>query len=209
MGVSDEEIMTMIDHNYPRTWSLLALSSPPDHMVADVQFNTTPGTIQYDITSAGIVPNQDFWKVKQVYVVESSQGELRPLQPINENNRLWFRAPQVACTVQLAYIKQCPKVTSYSQLIDGINGWEDHLIALCCQDVKMKFEEDAAPYVKREQQLAEEIKKLANRDAGFAESIVRRRHHDPYFLYRNNLDGYRLRGNYLELYYRSGYRAVP
>lgn len=209
MAISDEEILSYIDHNYPRTWALLAAASPPDHMVASATFSTVAGTIPYDITSASIVPNQDFWKVKQVYVVESTQGELRPLEPINENNRLWFRAPQVSCSVQLDYIKQCPSVTSYSQQIDGINGWEDHLIALCCQDVKMKLEEDPTPYIKKEKHLEEEINRMAYRDAGYAERIVRRRHHDPYFLYRNNLDGYRLKSNNLELYYRSGYRAVP
>lgn len=209
MAVSDEELLSIIDHNYPRTYNLMVDAGPPDHFVKDADFTTVPNTIQYDITSASIIPAQDFWKVKQVYVVESPQGELRPLEPVNENNRLWFRAPQVACTVRLAYIPNCPKVTTYSQSLDFVSGWEEHLVALCCQDVKMKLEEDASPYFKKEQAVAEEIKRMSHRDAGYAERIVRRRHHDPYFLYRNNLDGYRLRGNYLELYYRSGYRAVP
>ena len=211
-SVTDQEILSFIDHNYPRTWALLAEASPPEYMVKSVQFTTVAGTIPYQVVGAGgVVTDNDFWKVKTVYVVENTNqgGELRPLEPINEFNRLWYRSPQGAWTVQLDYIRQCPNVTSLNQNIDGINGWEEHLIALVCQDVKMKLEEDAKQYQKKEMQIAEEIKKLAYRDSGYAERIVRRRHHDPYFLYRNNLDGYRLKGDNLELYYRSGFRAVP
>lgn len=207
-SVSDEEILSFIDHNYPRTWALLAQVSPPDHMVKSATFSTVPGTLQYDIASAGIVPDLDFWKVKTVYVKEST-NELRFLEPVSEYSRLWYRATQATIPIQLDYIRQCPRVTNQFDVIDGINGWEDHLVALCCQDVKMKLEEDPSPYIKKEQALAAEIKKLGYRDAGFPERIVRRKHTDPYFLYRNNVDGYRLKGQFLELYYRSGYRAVP
>lgn len=209
MAVSDEEILSYIDHNYPRTWALLASIAPPDSpIIGSATFNTVAGTKAYDLTSASIVPSQDFWKVRVVYVNEGN-GELRPLAPINEFNVQAYRAPQGVYPIQLEYIKNCPEVTTYNQQIDGINGWEEHLVALCCQDVKMKLEEDPSPYIKKEQQLAAEIIKTGQRDAGYGESIVRRRHRDPYWLYRNNVDGYRLRGNSLELYYRSGYRAVP
>lgn len=208
MAVSDEEIMSYIDHNYPRTWALLANASPPDFMVESASFNTVAGTKGYDVTSVSIVPNQNFWKVKTVYVNEGN-GELRPIPPINEANVQAFRAPQGAYAIQLDYIKQCPQITAVSTTIDGINGWEDHLVALCCQDVKMKLEEDPSPYIKKEQSLAAEIAKVAYRDAGHPERLVRRRSQDPYFLYRNSVDGYRLKGNTLELYYRAGYRSVP
>lgn len=212
-SVTDAEILTYIDHNYPRTWALLAESAPPEFMVKSANFSSVVGKIQYPVVGVGgVIPDNDFWKIKTVYVIESTQplgGELRALEPINEFNRLWFRAPQGAFPLQLDYIRQCPKITDYSNKIDGINGWEDHLVCLVAQDIKMKLEEDPSRYEKKEQKLEAEIRKLAYRDAGYAERIVRRRHHDPYYLYRNSLDGYRLKGDNLELYYRSGYRAVP
>lgn len=214
--ITDDDIMRYLDHAYPRTWGLLAEASPPEHMLTSVQFNTVAGQIRYDITktvgNGGIMTTNDFWKVKTVYVIESTTplgGELRSIEPINEFNRLWFRAPQAAWPVQLDYIQACPKITSRDQVLDGINGWEEHMVALACQDVLRKRKEDAGPFVKQQKEVEEEIRRLAMRDAGFGERIVRRRHHDPYFLFRNSLDGYRLRGDFLELYYRSGYRAVP
>lgn len=212
-NVTDAEILSHLDHNYPRTWGLLADASPPDHMVKSQTFSTVANQLQYNITlttgSGGVMTTDDFWKLKCVYVVEGSNGELRPLEPINEFNRLWYRAPQGVYSVQMDYLKACPTITSSNTIIDGINGWEEHVVMLTCCDVKMKREEDSKRYYQKAKEIEGEIKRLAKRDAGTPERVVRRKQNDPYFIYRNNLDGYRLRGDYLELYYRSGFRQVP
>jgi hypothetical protein len=204
--ISLAEKIRYIDNAYTRLWTKLAKKQPPDYFVKDVAFNTVAGQLQYPL--ATIAPAGDFWQLKTVYVNEGN-GQLRPIPPINEFNIQAYRAVQVAQPMQLSYISCAPKLTAGGDTVDGIQGWEELLLCYAAEAVMYKKKDPTRPYVEKARELEREIEAMGGRDVGWAETIVRKKNLDPYFLYRNNVDGYRLRGSNLELYFRTGYLAVP
>lgn len=210
---NDQHISTGMKTNvlnsaYARVWGLLARSSPPDYMCKDVDFNTVADQKAYAIDT--IAPDLDFWKLKAVFVREDNGNSLRPLPSINEFELQPYRAPQGVFPMRLTYLRACPKLSSGSDEVDGINGWEELMLAIAAQDILGKQERDGRYWKDKQRELEMEIRQLGQRDVGQAEHIIKRRYNrDPFYIYRNNVDGYRLRGSNLELYYRSGIYACP
>lgn len=204
--VVQAEKIRYLDTAYARLWTKIAKTSPPDHFIKDVSFNTVAGTKAYSI--ATIASDGDFWQLKNVYVNEGD-GQFRPLPPVNEFNVQAYRAPQVAQAMQLSYIKCAPKLTATNQTIDGVQGWEELMVMYACEDICRKKKDDPRMYREKIVSLERDIEYCGHRDVGWAETIVRKRNLDPFYLYHNNVDGYRLRGDNLELFYRSGYLTVP
>ena len=193
------------------TWDCMLRSGMGEKKVQLVTFNTTAGTSDYDLTSATYVPNQDFYKVSQVYVDEGN-GQYRPLDRINQAEVLTFRAPPTVVPIRLHYIPCAPTfkvagVFSGSATFDGISGWEEHTLNTAACTVKAKREEDGRFFYQRKKELEDRIAFMGRTDHSGPSRVIRRRYRnvDPFSIYRNQCNAYIIRGDKLTLLYHYGY----
>lgn len=176
-------------------YDYLIASDLSDYFVKTHTFNTVAGTVQYALPA-------DFYKVRQVYVSESD-GRFRPLPSVNEWYLQSHRAPDSAVPMRLEYIPCAPVLTAPSDSVDGVNGWEELIVLYAALDICRRKQDEPGWLREKAKKLEARILKMSTRDVGMPDKVIRRRLRDPYGLYnRSTVDGYRLRGSYLEVYRR-------
>lgn len=201
-----------------------AAAETVDHMITSglseqtvktATFSTTSGTLEYDLSSASIVPDQDFYKVSKVFVDEGG-GQYRPIERINVGDRQAYRPPQSTVSIILHYI---PLATNFKDsngeyndeaTFDGINGWEEHTLCTAAMQVKAKKEEDFSYYARRKAELEERMAFLGNTDFSGPATVVRRRGRqarNSFFPYQNQVSAWSIRNKQIALYY--AYPWVP
>lgn len=194
------------------TWDLLCDCGLAEKYVKSVTINTVANQMEYDLTSAGVISAQDFYRIHHVYVVEPG-GHLRPIQKLNPSEIHAYTAPKTVCQVKLYYIPQAPvwqdgSADDNTALFDGVNGWEEHLLMTACCAVKLKREEEYSQYFRRKKELEERIRRQGNVDFGDGMSVSRKRRQrvKEWYPYTDTVSAYGIRGDKLELYYNSGAR---
>ncbi len=190
---------------YAQFWDYLVAADLSDHMVKTVNFTLTPGQEAYAL--ATVVTDGDFYKVRQVYVNEGND-QYRPLPSINEWYLQSHRPPSVAASIRLDYIPCAPVLAEDDDTVDGINGWEELIVAYAAIELCRRRQEDPGWLLQKAQKAEERIIKMAIRDVGFPDKIIRRNLRDPYGNYSSTADAYRLRGTNIEIYRRDGYLPV-
>lgn len=199
--VSDAELNSILNNAISETYDLLIQHAPPDYFRKTVTFSTTPGTVSYQL--ATIIPAGDFYKLRKIYVSDGdATGPWRTLDPVQDEELVTTEAVRTTSLIRMDYIPFSPTLSLDADTFDGINGWEEHAIASACADVKAKREEDISPYLRRKDQLAARIAKMAPRDAGNPQRVSRkkRRDVDIYYFHTAQAHSYKLVAGAIEIY---------
>jgi hypothetical protein len=208
--ISDTEKYDMLATAVAATWDKLLAAEAGEKYCKKVNFTTTPGTADYPLSS--VVTAGDFFKVHSLYVDETN-GQYRPIEKINPVEVQSFRAPTSSTNMVLWYIPSAPTFKSAgvyvpSTSFDGINGWEEHAVMGAAVMVKNKREEDASGFYRRKQELEQRMVSSGSNDWYGPSRVNRRRNRvsrDPYWVYKNNINSWMLRGDALVLMYLYGY----
>lgn len=119
-----------------------------------------------------------FFKLLGVDVRLTSSNQYVALKPFSFSNRnQWglFNSgiPMAGQTIRVLYVPRLTLPTQDADTVDGVNGWEDYIVAKSCMIALAKEESDVSVFMARlsatEKRLASEIE---NRDAGSPATIV-------------------------------------
>lgn len=197
------------------TWDRMVAAGLGDRFAKRTTFNTVGGTLGYDLTSSGVVTDQDFYRIQQLYVDEGG-GHLRPLERLNPAEIQSYRPVPSVVSMVLYYIPTSPSfkdtMGAYddTKTLEGVNGWEEHTLCTAAITVKKKKEDDYRPFLERKLELEDRIAFMGSRDASQPARVTRRRRSTRagyWYPYHGVVNAYGLRGNNIELYY--SYPWVP
>jgi len=208
--VKDPELYKVLTSAVADTWDQILSYGIGTEGVKSYSLTAIPGQIEYDLTS--LVP--DFYRVEQLYVVESD-GRKRSLGHINPSEIYCSSAPRQGANLKLYYFPVAPTFSTGTETFDGINGWEEHTIQVAAIYIKAKKEDDTGQFRARKRELEARMQVMANRLQDSPPRVVRRhpgygvgcrgtrygRHgYDLGFPYNAGVRSYNLRGANLELY---------
>lgn len=203
--ITDTEIYRHLTAAVAYVWDKILMSGQGTEYVKSVTFSTTPGTVEYPI--ATVVSAGDFYSISKLYVDEGS-GQLRPIDRVNPAEIQAYRAPAQVVPMKLYYVPCAPVFTTGSESFDGINGFEELVLAKAAVEIKAKKEDDATSFERTIRREEDRIQTMAKRDVGEPPRVVKKRKshsQDRYAPWRNNVSAYMQRGINIELYYRYGY----
>jgi hypothetical protein len=201
--ISPQQKLDCINSALARFYDFLISADLSDHIVKAVEFDTVAGTFPYSL--ATVCPDGDFYKLRAVYVYEGD-NQYRPLPSVSEWYLQSYRPPQAAHTIRIDYIPCAPVLTSLDDTVDGVNGWEELIIAYAALELCRRRQEDPGWIREKATEIEQRITKMATRDVWFPDKVIRRRVRDPYNMMNSTVDGYRIRGGNIEIYRRDGYR---
>lgn len=201
--LSDTELYKILSSAVAETWDRIISAGLHEQYVKNVSFAVTSGTQEYSL--ATICTDGDFYKIHQLFVNEGD-GRLRPIVRINSAEQYGYKPPQQSCTMKLYYIPCAPELEADGASFDGINGFEEHTLALAEITVRKKRMEDYSGAARRKQEMEQRIASMGNTDWAEPPRVVRRRARaaDPFWVYKADVNAYILRGNKLELVYYYG-----
>lgn len=184
------------------TWDVICESGLGEKFVKSATFSTVPDQLEYPLFT--IAP--DFYRVSKLYADEGN-GQYRALQRISPSEVLNFRSPAAVVPMKLYYIPYSPVIPtgapSDGQTFDGVNGWEEHLLAVAAIKVMAKKNDSAAEFRRIKAEQEDRIKTMGMVDFGEPMRIVRKRQKlgALYYPYFSQINAYVVRGDKLELYY--------
>lgn len=194
--ISDPEWNGYIQSSYQELYGLIVQKFGNDYFVQ------TPAT-GYTFVTDGV--NQlftlpaDFFKLLGVDLQLSAPGYWASLKEFNfaERNKLSVTnttIPMAGQTIRLLYVPRLTVPTQDADAMDGVNGWEEYIVADACIKALNKEETDVSVFMARKQELVQRIEAEAeNRDAGSPATIA-----DVYGR-RARAMQYRLNGNQIWL----------
>lgn len=157
--VTAAELTALANRHYPEVYDLLLEAGPPEFFASSTTVSVTASTIAYALQA-------DFRALLGVYVHESSD-ERRPLMPMPEGARGQYKAPSQSVTVTLEYIPAATTLSSGSDTVDGVSGWEELIVCRMARDVMVKLEKDPSIVMATAASLEQRIKNRSkNRDRG-------------------------------------------
>lgn len=203
---TDAELYRVLSAALAETWDVIVSSGLAEQYTKNVTFTVTPGTTEYSF--ATVVSAGDFYKLHQLYVVETS-GHLRAIQRMNPSEIEAYKTPSSTSTMKLYYIPCAPEISTGAEVIDGFNGWEEHILACAEIQIRKKREEDYSGAYRRKQELEARIQRMANTDWSGPSRVVRRRTGRRIVDISNStIACYVVRGGKLELYERDLYGVI-
>lgn len=133
--VGTTEANDAINSAIAEVWDLLVNTNPTEMYSKDGSISTVTGTTAYSLPS-------DFLNAIAVYAVDSTTGTQRPVDPVNNYDRGYMRAPQSTYTITLEYNPVATILVNDSDTFDGVNGYEELVIALAARNFLIKEESD-------------------------------------------------------------------
>ncbi len=203
--LTDTELYSVLTSAVSDTWDKIISAGRGDHYVKSVTFNTVANQTDYLIST--VVSAGDFYKVSRL-LVDEGNGQFRPLTRINGQEIQSYRGPTAVIPMKLYYAPCAPVWTLGSESFDGINGWEEHVLAVAAMAVKKKKQDDYAPFRQLKADLEKRMSLGASRDDGEPPRVVRKaysRRNDYYAAFRANVSWYDVTGLNIQLFYNSGY----
>lgn len=200
--ISQAEMFRIISSAAAETWDKIIASGMQSAKVKTVTFSTAAGTLDYDLTSSSIVTDEDFYKIFQIEVDEGN-GQFRPIDRINPGEIQTYRAPQAAVTMRLKYFPFSPDLTTGTDTFEGINGYEEHTLAVAAATVKAKKEDDPSFWLRKAAVQEKRIAAMGSVSWANPVRVTRRRRTrwSPYIFNHNSVNAYNVVGNNLELFY--------
>ena len=201
--IEDDELLEYINSAYAEYYGLIT-TIYEDYSIKFADFITSNDKTTYNLPS-------DFFKLTGVdYQVDSDRVIELDNLPFEERNRqdrvfytdgyntnvrylllgntiVFLPAPPNGSKMKMWYVPTAPLLTSDTQLIDGINGYEEMIIAEVSIRIMNKQEQDAGPFVGTKRAVQRRIEAEApNRDAGNAPRVSDARgletpYYYPYF----------------------------
>jgi hypothetical protein len=194
--VTTAEKITALSGGYAKFYDFLIEADFSDFLVKTATFSTVAGTQNYLLNTIAT----DFYKLRYVYVVEDG-NRYRPIKPVQEYYIQNYTVPQVVKSIRVDYIPNAPVLSVGADVVNGINGWEDLIICYAALDICSKRDQEPAHVVRKQREIEERIRRMAQRDVGFPDKLIQRsKGHSPFEAYQNTIEGYRVRGLNLELY---------
>ncbi len=188
---------------------LLIDSGLAEQFVKKVSFQTTADQMEYEIDGdEGIVTDEDFYKIHQIYVDEGG-GHLRPIDRINPSEITYFQPPQQACTLWLYYIPSAETFKDEDDVyddeitVDFFNGGEEFVLNTAAIAIKQKKSDDFNQFYRRKKDLEQRVKSTANTDWSGPSRVVKRWkrfRNDPFLPHSQSVNAWGLRGGNLEIY---------
>lgn len=187
--ISDEELLEYVDSAFAEFYDLLVSTYE--------QYNMTFATLitEEDVQIYNLPAN--FYKLMGVEVKLSS-GRKASLQRVEWSERnnidadtatvsayatnlqyniigntlMLNPSPTAGLEVTLWYVPAAPKIIETTQIIDGINGWEQLIVLECAIRVMDKQEADSTPFVKQKDKLLKRIEQASeSRDLGSPQRV--------------------------------------
>jgi len=187
--VKPDEWIQYINDGYKELYDILVSKFEDYYTLGPVAFSVATGQTSYTLPT-------DFYKLRGV---DRSNGgsNFIPLLPFNfndRNRRTFYRRwggieptvryrifgnklifnpqEQAPGSYQLWYVPQAADITTDSQTIEGVNGWEEYIVFSAAIDALAKEESDVSVYEAAKQQMLQRIQALAaNRDAGQCDTV--------------------------------------
>lgn len=194
----DADVNERIDTRTCELWDLLVQAAPPDYYSTSTNISVVAGTISYALPS-------DFKDLQEVYVQGTSTDRLRALLPMRRGERGQLQAPTSANTVVIEYTPNFTTFTADSGAggqLDGVNGWDDLVVALVARDMLVKLRESTEQVDQEIAELRARIMKLSVRDKGNPAHVrdVEDDDENVFWDVTDTLTRYRLRGSNIEIY---------
>lgn len=196
-NVTDAELLTLANLHYPTLYDELVAAAPPEYYSATTAVVTAAGTTTYALPAT-------FKDLTDVHVRETSDAR-RPLYPMPSGSRSRFKAPTGVWTIDVDYTPAATVLTTGSDTIDGVSGYEEVVAALMARDVMVKREADPGAVMAIIERGRARIRSMArNRDRGQPKRIVDLDDAMPSwpweYAFGSGIACYRLRGNNIEFY---------
>lgn len=194
--IADAEWNAYINASYQELYGLITTAFGNDYFVqtpATGFLITTNGTAEHYPLPA------DFFKLLAVDLQVGAPNYWVTMKPFMMSERNSFgllgtMIPMAGQTVRILYVPRAVTLVNNADAVDGVNGWEEYIVADACIKALAKEESDVTVFMARKGALLERLNgEITNRDAGSPATVsdVQGR--------RARAMRYRLNGNYLWL----------
>lgn len=158
--VTDAEWLTYINASYFALYGLLTEKFGDDYHAAIAEATT-------DGASERIELADDFFKLRGVDLKVDADRWV-PLKPFTFAERSRFPLiPEAGLTLRIHYVPRLPPLVNGTDVVDGVNGWEDYIVVDAARKALVKEESDASELNAELLRVTARIEhEAANRDAG-------------------------------------------
>lgn len=186
--IDDDELLEYINSAYAEYYGLIT-TIYEQYNVHSSDFTTVADATTYNLPSnffklLGVDYQADTDQVTELerfQFAERNKQAKTPFDGYRQTNVkydilgdaiVFLPVPNAGKKIRLWYIPVAPKLLKDTQLIDGINGYEEMIICEVAMRIMNKQEQDAGPFVAAKQAVMRRIKDEApNRDAGRAPRV--------------------------------------
>lgn len=195
--ISTAEANQWINDGLAEFQDFLIENAPPDYFCLTHDF--TLGTGGTDTLPAR------FYQCRAMYRVDDSTGRLDPMDVVDEVLRASFTPADAGTVLRMLYIPSSPVLTEDTDVVDGVNGFDEYIVNYVALEIKKKKKDPVGPWERRLAMLRSRILKMSVRDVSVPERVTRRLYsmRRPYRYPWRDLTvalGYRIRGNNVEAY---------
>lgn len=170
-------------------------------------FSTVANQSDYPLST--VFSAGDFYKLLSIQA--QVNGRWVPLRRVVRESS-YVLLPPAASGIQLRanYLPYSTKISAGTDVVDGINGFEEHTLATAAISVKAKKEEDTSPYEKLKARQEARMELQAKRDVNEPRRIVERKNqwHRQWryglLAYNSNVHMYDIVGDNIEIYRNEG-----
>lgn len=206
--ISTQEKYDALSRAMGEYWDLIDSCGLGEKHLKTQTFNTVAGQLEYNCQT--VCTDLDFYRVHTLYVNEGN-GHYRPLQRISPHEVFPYTTVSSVIPMKLVYMPNAPKITALASAVDGVNGWEEFVIASAAFHIKAK-KDDANIWERRKQEVARRIQTMGQVDLGEPMRVSRKRYNrnrgmSPFSPFYGQVNAYLVRGDKIELYYYNGFNA--
>lgn len=194
--ITDAELTRLVNTHRTAIYDLLRQAAPPYYYTSSATLSVTPGSGLYALPA-------DFLSLENVYV--TSGGRNYEILPLRSGERSYWQAPSASSTVAVEYTPVPTDLAADGDTFDGVNGWDELIVAMCARDMLIKSRESVEQVQLEIQELTARIRTMSHRDRGKPRYIRDSDSTDTRGRYGANpspsqLGAYRLRGSNIEFY---------
>lgn len=193
---TDAYVNELVNSHLTRQWDILVDSAGDDYFAEDDTITTTANITAYALAA-------DFYKLVNVYALSATtSGRMRPLRPISGFDMANYIAPTGEYDIHIEYIPCAPRLTLDTDVIDGVNGWDELIVSLVARDLRIKERSESQDLQMKCAEMHQQIVSHKIRDVGHSVPLndIYKTYDYRYDVNNNKVHGYRLRGGNIELY---------
>lgn len=196
-NVTDAELNELFDMHLAAFWDILMASgTQADFAWTKVTLTTVAGQIEYPLSTFAA----DLLSLENVFAIEAADIR-RPIDPFTDKQRGMYKAPSAAWSLEIEYIPQCPTLTDDTQTFDSIDRWDAYVSGLMARDILKKRKADSSIVAdiiaSGEARIRTYGSKRIRGGPKYLEDVEAT---GAFFPPTVRIDGWRLRGNNLEIY---------